>query len=216
MIREGGAPVRSDRGFRAESRRAMRTRRLPAGDPTSLGRFLPAWHFREVHSTLVSAPRDRVYRAVLDVTPEEILLFRTLVAIRRMGRKLPDGILRPSPGKPLLATAASTGFRVLEERPPEEIALGTFVVSPEGRAPVRPESPLAFEAAARRAGMALAAIDFRLQEAGGRTLLTTETRVFAPDRNVRRRFALYWFAIRPGSGLIRRMWLRAIRRRAES
>jgi hypothetical protein len=168
-----------------------------------------------VHSTLVRASRERVYRAVLEVTPEEIFLFRTLVAVRRLGRSGPEGILNPPRGQPLLAAAARTGFRVLEERPPEEIALGTFVATPEGPAPVRPESPLAFQEGANRSGMALAAMTFRTSEAGGRTLLTTETRVFAPDRNVRRRFALYWFAIRPGSGLIRRMWLRAIRRRAE-
>jgi hypothetical protein len=193
----------------------MRARRLPAGDPTALGRFLPTWHFREVHSTLVRASRERVYRAVLEVTPEEIFLFRSLVAVRRLGRRIPEGILNPPRGQSLLAAAGRTEFRVLEERPPEEIALGTFVAAPEGRAPVRPESALAFEAGARRSGVALAAMTFRTAEAGGRTLLTTETRVFAPDRSVRRRFALYWFAIRPGSGLIRRMWLRAIRRRAE-
>lgn len=193
----------------------MRIQRLPSGDPTALGRFLPAWHFREVHSTLVRASRDRVYRAVLEVTPDEIFLFRSLVCLRRLGRRVPEGILNPPRGQPLLAAAARTGFRVLEERPPEEIALGTFVVAPEGRAPVRPESPLAFEAAALRRGFALAAMNFRTAESDGRTLLTTETRVFAPDRQVRRRFALYWFAIRPGSGLIRRMWLRAIKRRAE-
>src|SRR5580765_3846106 len=111
----------------------MRAQRLPSGDPTSLGRFLPAWHFREVHSTLVSASRDRVYRAVLEVTPEEILLFRTLVAIRRLGRPVPEGILNPPRGTPLLAVATRTQFRVLEERPPEEIAIGTLLVSPGRR-----------------------------------------------------------------------------------
>ena len=54
----------------------------------------------------------------------------------------------------------------------------------------------------------------RVSDAAGGTRLTTETRVFAPDRSVRRRFALYWTAIRPGSGMIRRMWLRAVKRRA--
>ena len=193
----------------------MRAQRLPSGDPTSLGRFLPAWHFREVHSTLVSAPRERVYRAVLDVTPEEIFLFRSLVAIRRLGRRFPEGILNPPPGKPLLAVAVRTQFRVLEERPPEEIVIGTLLVSPERRGAAPPASPLEFEAARVRSGVALAAMNFRLTDAAGRTLLVTETRVFAPDRDVRRRFALYWFAIRAGSGLIRRMWLRGIRRRAE-
>ncbi len=38
----------------------------------------------------------------------------------------------------------------------------------------------------------------------------------ATDAAARRRFRLYWLAIRPFSGLIRRLWLRAIKRRAES
>ena len=44
---------------------------------------------------------------------------------------------------------------------------------------------------------------------------STETRVFATDDSARRRFAAFWRVIYPGSALIRRMWLRAIQRRAE-
>jgi len=193
----------------------MRPRRLSRGDPTALGRFLPVWHFREVHSILVSASRERAYRAALDVTPEEIFLFRALVALRRMGRRYPEGILNPPRGEPILEVAARTDFRLLERRAPEEVAIGTLLVSPGARGPMRPASPLEFEAAATRSGVALAAMSFRLAAEGAGTRVTTETRVFAPDRGVRRRFALYWIVIRPGSGFIRRAWLRAIRRRAE-
>ena len=181
---------------------------------SALDRFLPAWHFREFHSTFVPAARGAVYRALKDVTADEIFLFRTLVAIRRLGRRGREGILNPPGGEPLIAVAARTGFLILEERPSEEIVLGTLVVSPHDRPPVAPASPLEFEAASVRSGVALAAMNFRVSDTADGTRLTTETRVFAPDRSVRRRFALYWTAIRPGSGLIRRMWLRAIRRRA--
>ena len=68
----------------------------------------------------------------------------------------------------------------------------------------------------QRSGFALAAINFRLEDAGnGETLLTTETRVYATDDSARKRFAAYWRVIYPGSALIRVMWLRAIRDRAE-
>jgi hypothetical protein len=53
-------------------------------------------------------------------------------------------------------------------------------------------------------------------EGGGWTRLTTETRVYATDASSRRRFAGYWRVIYPGSALIRRMWLRAVRERAEA
>ena len=192
----------------------MRDVRAIGPGRTALDRFLPVFHFREFHSTFVPAARDAVYRALKDVTADEIFLFRTLVAIRRHGRRTPEGILAPPRGEALLAVAARTGFLLLEERPSEEIVLGTLVVSPDGRAPVAPSSPLEFEAAGLRSGVALAAMNFRVGDAAGGTRLTTETRVFAPDRSVRRRFAFYWTAIRPGSGLIRRMWLRAVKRRA--
>ena len=44
----------------------------------------------------------------------------------------------------------------------------------------------------------------------------TGGRVHATDASARRRFAAYWRVIYPGSALIRRMWLRAIRVRAEA
>ncbi|MCI0412232.1 hypothetical protein L0222_05445 [bacterium] len=50
----------------------------------------------------------------------------------------------------------------------------------------------------------------------GGSLVSTETRVFANSSESLRRFAIYWRIIYPGSDLIRRMWLRAIERRAES
>ena len=46
-------------------------------------------------------------------------------------------------------------------------------------------------------------------------LLSTETRVHAASRAAAWKFGLYWAAIRAGSGILRRMWLRAIKRRAE-
>jgi hypothetical protein len=46
--------------------------------------------------------------------------------------------------------------------------------------------------------------------------VTTETRVIATDARARRAFRAYWTLVHPGSAFIRRMWLRALRRRAES
>jgi len=48
------------------------------------------------------------------------------------------------------------------------------------------------------------------------SLLRTETRVFATDPASRDEFASYWRVITPGSVLIRHMWLRAIKVRAEA
>jgi hypothetical protein len=58
-------------------------------------------------------------------------------------------------------------------------------------------------------------IGFSAEPAGEVTLLTTETRVYCPDRYSLMMFTPYWLAIRPVSGLLRRRALAAIRRIAE-
>jgi hypothetical protein len=58
--------------------------------------------------------------------------------------------------------------------------------------------------------MCKAVIDFRV----GAASLSTETRVHVADPVARRSFRRYWFVIRPFSGLIRILFLRAARRRA--
>jgi hypothetical protein len=61
--------------------------------------------------------------------------------------------------------------------------------------------------------MARGVWNFGVSEIGtGKTLLETETRVTCGDVASRRKFRLYWLLVRPFSGLIRRLMLRAIRK----
>jgi hypothetical protein len=189
---------------------------------TQLDQFVPTWRFAEVHSIRIAAPKEKVYRAIQQVTAEEILFFRTLIWIRRFGRPGPESVLNPPPNKPLLEVATKTAFIVLAEQPAHEIVLGALVATPRGWRPSGARSPEKFKvlAASGQPGFALAAMNFRLEDANPAsscfTLLTTETRVYATDAPSRRRFARYWRVIYPGSSLIRIMWLRAIEKRATS
>ncbi len=62
----------------------------------------------------------------------------------------------------------------------------------------------------RRDGRVTIAVAFWAEPlAQGRSLLRTETRVYASDASSRWRFRAYWLVVRPFSGLIRRSWLRA-------
>lgn len=64
-------------------------------------------------------------------------------------------------------------------------------------------------------GHTIAAMNFLVTPtASGGSRVSTETRVFANSPAARRAFGNYWKVIYPGSALIRRMWLRAINRRA--
>jgi hypothetical protein len=181
---------------------------------TRLDQLMPVWQFGEHHATTVAASPERVFDAIRSVRADEILLFRTLTWLRRGGRRLPEGILNASDSVPIIDVATRTTFTRLADEAPREIVLGTIVVRPPGeRVAVAPENfqrPLP-------PGFAVATMNFLVApDGGGGSRVSTETRVFANSDGARRRFAMYWRVIYPGSALIRRMWLRAIKRRAVS
>ena len=182
---------------------------------TRLDEFAPVYEFHEVHSARVAAQPDRVYRALRAVTAGEIPLFQLLTRMRRFGRSGPESILNAPDRAPVLDVATRTGFIVLADDAPREFVVGTVVIAPPGWQRSDAATPEAFKAL-HDMGFAIAAMNFHIVPDGtGGTTISTETRVHATDASSRRRFATYWRVIYPGSALIRRSWLRAIRRRAE-
>lgn len=172
---------------------------------------MPVWQFREFHSIRIAAPPPRVYQAIENVRADEISLFGALTWIRRGGRPLPESILNAGNREPLLDVAVRGGFVRLASDAPREIVIGTSVHTPHGARDTL--GPLLFSAPPP--GYALAAMNFLVIPDGpNASVVTTETRVYATSAPARRRFAAYWRIIYPGSALIRRMWLRAVERRA--
>ena len=163
---------------------------------TDLDRAMPAWQFQERHQTHVNASPDRVYRAMRAVTADDILLFRTLTWIRSPRLRQADGgtILQPpAEPVPLLDVALRTTFRQVSEQRGRELVVATTV--------------------GRRVN---ATMNFLIEPApDGTSELSTETRVFAETPAASQSFGAYWHTIYPGSSLIRFMWLRAIKTRAE-
>jgi hypothetical protein len=189
--------------------------RRVAAPRTLLDRYVPAYQFHEYHTLRVAAPPAAVWRAIHEVSAAEIRFFRTLTAIRRLGRRGPESILNAPARRPILDVATRTTFLTLGEAPGRELAIGTVVIAPRGWRRAAAATPEAFRALSAP-GFARAAMNFRVAPDGrGGTLVSTETRVHATDPSARRRFAAYWRVIYPGSALIRRGWLRAIARRAE-
>ncbi len=150
------------------------------------------------------------------MTADEISLFRALTWIGRLGRRGPESIMNPPERVPILDVATRRGFLLLAEEPGRELVVGALVVAPAGWRPAGKPTPERFRAL-DAPGFATATMNFLLEDTGdGSCLLTTETRVHATDTSAQRRFAAYWRVIYPGSSLIRRMWLQAIRLRAEA
>jgi hypothetical protein len=179
---------------------------------TRLDEFIPVWQFSERHTIEIDAPPSLVFEAIKRVRADEVFLFRTLTWIRRGGRRLPQSILNPGAREPLIGVALKSGFVKLAEEPDREVVIGMAVIAPPGAH--RQITSGAFKTALAP-GYALAAMNFVVLPVGSnRSVVTTETRVYANNEAARRKFARYWRVIYPGSAFIRRMWLRAVRRRA--
>ncbi len=158
-------------------------------------------------------------RAVRETTPADIPMLRTLFATRGLPARL---LRRPTlafTSEPVIDQFLRGGFLVLGNEPDRELVIGAV------HQPWRlvGGGPLAIRDATEfrefwRPGFVKSAMNFRVEPGatGEGSVVETETRIFATDRAARRRFRLYWLLVGPGSGLIRRMWLRSIRRRAEA
>jgi hypothetical protein len=169
--------------------------------------FLPAYEFVERHSLAIDAPAGRIDAAVREVSIADLPLARALWWVRRLGRPYGD-TTKPFVGGELPGV-------VLEDVAGEGLVLGLTgqFWKPLGgeRDPARPrtaEEFLAYE----RGDTCKAVIDFRVAPGA----LSTETRVHVADPAARRAFRRYWRVIRPFSGLIRVLLLRAARKRAEA
>ncbi len=188
-------------------------RRLP-GPRMAIDEIVPTYQFGEHHEIRVAAPPERVIDAAKAVTAQEIRLFRLLTWLRspRWPGRARESILNPSADQPILEVALRSGFVLLREEPGREIAFGAVVCCSPRQPPRSAE-----EFQALQGSLARAVMNFHVEDAGGGvSRLVTQTRVAATDPEAERAFARYWRIIYPGSALMRRMWLRAIKARAEA
>jgi hypothetical protein len=156
----------------------------------SLDAYLPSYEFATRHEVAVDAPSDVADRALREVTFHEVPIVRALLFVRGEGAHRPE--------ERVVATMVPRAI-VVDDVPGEGIVLsatGQFW-RVRGRGPEPP---------------ATAVVEFR--SVPGK--LSTETRVHVPDPVSRRRFERYWRVVRPFSGLIRVLVLRAAKRRAEA
>ena len=178
--------------------RFSRSERIAA---MSAAAALPQFHHRERHSIRVAATPERALEAARSVTMDELPLVRALFRLRGLGATAPEGRM----------------WDLLEANSFARFDDETFVLVGKPwqfRGSRRPE--VTDFAAFEEPGYAKMALDLRASPDGAGALLETETRIHLTDKHSRRRFAAYWLVIRPFSGLTRRGWLRAARRRAES
>ena len=178
----------------------------PEASPAAplIDHFMRVFDAGERHALTIAAPPAVVYAALSRVDFARSGPIRWLLRVRGLGaqRRL------------TLADVTRGGFVLLGERPGLEIAFGIagrFWIPSGGRVTLDAHAFRGFE----EPGHAKAVWDFRVTDAGpGSTRLTTETRIRCVDAMARRRFRLYWAVVRPFSGLIRILMLRAVAREA--
>ncbi len=175
--------------------------------------FAPVPDAAEEHSIQITANPEVVYQALWTTDFGRSWIVKGLLIFR----SLPKYLLRPArrtqgARRITLQTIIDAGFGVLAEAPNREIVLG--VTGPFWR-PVGNVLPFNAEnfRGAVPPGVACAVWNFAVEDVGDeRTILSTETRIVCGDTSSRRKFRAYWLFVRPFSGLIRHLMLRAVRR----
>lgn len=159
---------------------------------------LPRYHHRERHSIHVNASPEGALAAARETELGDVPLVAVLIRLRG---------LHAVRGRPLWTSLQARGFQLHD---PETLVLVGRPWTPSGGTRAV-EDFAGFD----EPGYAKMAVDLRAVADGEGARLETETRIYLTDAVARRRFGAYWLAVRPFSGLIRRRWLRAAKRRAE-
>jgi hypothetical protein len=177
---------------------------LREGESQLLDHFLPHYHFSESHGLVVNASPATVFAAVMACDLTQSPLVRWLFRLRSLPRR-----------EITISNLDKIGFRFLGVDQNREVVMGLvgrFWTPSGGILHIRAEEFLDFNAD----GYAKTTANFRLQPlTNGRVRLTTETRIWCTSPESRVLFGIYWAFIRPFSGLIRREWLRLVKRGAE-
>jgi hypothetical protein len=173
---------------------------------------LPRYDFGARYETLIKAPRSIVYQELQLLDLSDIRIFRILMALRTGKR-----IQCERAPRDMRDRLQGSGFLILAESPDDEVVIGVagkFWRPDGGRCvDLTPENFEQFS----RSGYAKAGWNFKLTaQTAERTILSTETRIRCFGRAALWKFELYWNAIAPFSGLIRRAMLRTLKTKSEA
>jgi hypothetical protein len=183
-------------------------------DAPVLDAFLPEFDVVIVESIVLDADSSRAYEAARRL---DFMRVRTpLLMLSMWVRGLPERFGRAAPPPPPRLVLGEgdplPGWLVLGEQPGVELAFGAVGKFWQARIEWR-DVPLEEFREFAEPGFGKIACDLRVAPCGpGRSRLTYECRTATTDPDARRKFARYWWLIRPFVGHIMRATLRTIAR----
>lgn len=183
--------------------------------PSVIDEFMPEYIFAEFHSAMVHAEPERVYVAVQQTTFADLKVYAVLMQLRQAAAGRFNRVKAPDVPILEVMTRPGSGFVLLGDDGRRELVMGLAgKFWSKGSAPkiTTREEFLAF----RQPGSAKSVFNILIEDAGdGWSKVSTETRALGADEGGSRAMARYWRVIYPGTATIRRMWLNAIKSRAE-
>ncbi|MGY1752105.1 hypothetical protein [Blastococcus sp. SYSU D01042] len=189
------------------------------GLPLRIDEVMPRFDAHLVEHVVVDARPEETYRALLRADIVDNPVTRLLVRARDLPNALRRRATQPAerPRRITLRDAGGeeAGWVLLRDEPGVEFLVGLvgrFWRADYGIVRLRPEEFAAFD----RPGYAKTVAGFSLHPHGAdRTLLTYENRTVTTDEEARRRFRLYWLALRPFVAFLLRSTLASVKREAE-
>lgn len=190
--------------------------------------LMPRYDVVERHRSIVRAPPHIVFSSIREANLSGGLITRALLALRAVPAALTAIARSPRSAWAEYSERSATrrlglrlqdferaGFRVVAERPPEELVIGLLGRFWTPRGGICTDVTAETFRSGPPPGQALAGWNFVVTpRPDGACELRTETRVWcAPDALLK--FRAYWLVVRFGSGLIRRAMLNSVRRHAE-
>lgn len=167
-------------------------------------KYLPEYHFDEKHSINIHASVSQVFPCIENLDFSHSRIIRLLFAVRG----LPASMMN-------LTGLEQHRFYVLERRQNDEIIIGLIgqFWKPDGNLQLfKSNEFIPFTAP----GFAKSTWNFKLKAITPQsTQLETITRIYCTDESSRKKFSLYWFFIKPFSGLVRMEILRALKQKVK-
>lgn len=165
--------------------------------------FLPKFTFNEIHKIKVSSTPEKIYPILPNLDFSESWISKILFRLRGLNvKKFTFESMREG-----------MHFKILKENPPNEILIGLLVNSK--LKPVFIQNSDFFANFGESNSLKIV-WNFSLEKiSDSQTLVQTETRILCTGKKMKSRFSIYWFFVRPFSGLIRMEMLRIVKKRSE-